>query len=170
MTYPTEAVANYFLERARASGEDISPMKLQKLVYYAHGWHLGILGEPLIDEQVEAWQFGPVIRSLYHEFKDFGNQPIDRLATQGAGSGFSEPRIPNDPGSTRDILEKVYESYVRFSASRLSMMTHAPGTPWSRTVEQYGGNLPRGTDIPHSLIQDHFRRLAYPEAPSPAHQ
>ena len=168
MTYPTEAVANYFLERAQAVGEEISPMKLQKLVYYAQGWHLGILGEPLIDEQVEAWRFGPVIRSLYHEFKEFGNQPIDRLAKKSTPSNFSEPRIPKDPGPTRDILDKVYESYVGYSASRLSMMTHAPGTPWSRTVEDYGGSVPRGTDIPQDLIRKHFHRLAYPNAASPS--
>jgi len=44
-------------------------MKLQKLVYYAHGWHLALNNEPLIDEQVECWQYGPVISSLFHEFK-----------------------------------------------------------------------------------------------------
>ena len=51
-------------------------MKVQKLVYYAHGWHLGLADAPLIGELVEAWRWGPVIRSLYAALAEFGNQPI----------------------------------------------------------------------------------------------
>lgn len=164
MIYPTEAVANYFLERARAVGEEISPMKLQKLVYYAHGWHLGILGEPLIDEQIEAWQYGPVIRSLYHEFKEFGNQPINRLATIRTPTGASAPRLPESAVDVRAILDEVYDSYGVYTPFQLSMMTHAPGTPWNQTFERYQGTLPRGTDIPQNLIEEHFRHLALPSS------
>ena len=164
MTYPTEAIANYFLEKARAAGDEISPMKLQKLVYYAHGWHLGILGEPLIDEQVEAWQYGPVIRSLYHEFKEFGNQPIDRLATQRTPIGTTTPRLPASAAEARPILDEVYDSYGVYTPFQLSMMTHAPGTPWSQTFERYQGTLPRGTDIPQDLIERHFKDLAFPDS------
>lgn len=72
----TAAVANYFLDKAREDGVDLSPMKLQKLIYFAHGWHLAIYGEPLIDESVEAWAWGPVISSIYHDFKKYGRDPI----------------------------------------------------------------------------------------------
>ena len=56
----------------------VSPMKLQKLVYFAHGWHLAIHNRPLVNEQVEAWKFGPVFSDLYHQIKSFGNEKIDR--------------------------------------------------------------------------------------------
>ncbi|QLH42366.1 MAG: DUF4065 domain-containing protein [Coxiellaceae bacterium] len=55
-------------------------MKLAKLIYVAHGWSLALNDVPLIDEAVQAWKFGPVIESVYHEFKHFGNDVINSLA------------------------------------------------------------------------------------------
>jgi len=81
MPYDPKAIANYFLELAERDNRPLSPMKIQKLIYYANGWYLGITGEPLIDEQVEAWTFGPVIPSIYREFREFGNRPITERAT-----------------------------------------------------------------------------------------
>jgi uncharacterized phage-associated protein len=72
--YSSKAVANTFLDIAKANNvADISPMKLQKLIYYAHAWHLAFLGQPLIKEEVQAWKFGPVIPDVYFEFKECGN-------------------------------------------------------------------------------------------------
>src|SRR5258708_10309168 len=59
--YPAEAVANYFLEKSWEEGKSVDPLKIQKLVYFANGWHLGLYGSPLIDEEVRAWTYGPVI-------------------------------------------------------------------------------------------------------------
>ena len=56
--FSPKAIANFFLSLAKQSGEAITPMKLQKLVYYAHGWFAGHTGTPLINETVEAWHTG----------------------------------------------------------------------------------------------------------------
>ena len=81
MPFSAKAVANVFLELADAAKQTLTPMKLQKLVYYAHGWYLGLTGRPLLDELIQAWSFGPVVRSLYNEFKEFGADPITHKAT-----------------------------------------------------------------------------------------
>ena len=73
MPYDPKAIANYFLDLARAQEKALTPLKIQKLVYFANGWHLAIKGVPLINEQVEAWRFGPVIPSLYTHFERMGN-------------------------------------------------------------------------------------------------
>ena len=56
--YRASDIANYFLDRAQ-QGDAITQMKVQKLVYFAHWWHLGITKNPLIRYQVEAWSYGP---------------------------------------------------------------------------------------------------------------
>ncbi|MCB0375635.1 MAG: DUF4065 domain-containing protein, partial [Sinomicrobium sp.] len=73
--YNPVIVANYFLSKYGVDYH-ITPMKLVKLVYIAHGWHLGITDNALIDENPEAWKYGPVIPRIYHEFKKFGKNPI----------------------------------------------------------------------------------------------
>ena len=96
MAHNPKAIANYFLELARADDEELSPLKIQKLVYYANGWHLAIKGKPLISEQVEAWPYGPVVPSLYRAFRSYGDGPITEPARE-TETEFSD----NDPWEMR---------------------------------------------------------------------
>jgi len=152
--FNAKSIANYFLELAAARGECISPMKLQKLVYYAHGWYAGYTERPLINEAVEAWQYGPVIPSLYHEFKRFGSGEITGKAFEYDALGVREAATPADP-DIRTFLQNVYNSYHMYSGIRLSEMTHASGTPWAVTWAAAKGM--RGVDIPFSTIATHFK-------------
>lgn len=79
MMQSSEAVANYFIGAGVASGNPIDPVKLQRLIYFAHGWHLAIHGQPLIDERVEAWRYGPTAPSVYHHTKQNGFRAIRSL-------------------------------------------------------------------------------------------
>lgn len=148
-----KSVANYFLELADAKGESISPMKLQKLVYYAHGWYAGYTQQPLIDEAVEAWQYGPVIPSLYHEFKRFGAGDIKGKAIEFEPRGPAEVEAPSDQ-KIRIFLENVWKSYGGYTGVTLSEMTHAIGTPWDATWSKCPGV--RGQDIPFTQIVEWF--------------
>lgn len=168
MSYSSKAVANKILELGRRDSIEISPMKLQKLVYYAHGWHLALNHEPLIDEQVECWQYGPVIRTLFHAFKNFGSSPITIDATETeqlkdddvSGWGFSfetvRPEIPPADESSLSVIDSVWEAYKNYSASHLSNMTHVEGTPWKIVYDQYNGAPPKGSDIPQDEIKKYF--------------
>ena len=158
MAYPAIAVANEFIRAAK--GEPLSPMKLQKLVYYAHGWYLALHDAPLIEEHVEAWQFGPVVPELYRQLKRYSDVEITRPARQWrGGSKFYEPRIENeDDISSRkalDVIQSVWSAYGDYSATKLSNATHKPGTPWSKTYDQGC----RSTVIPDELIKDYFKAL-----------
>lgn len=140
MAYDAKAIANYFLDLAKQQGRTIDPMAIQKLVYFAHGWSLAILGIPLISDRIQAWDYGPVIRSLYNEFKEFGNDPITRPARSAEFKDHKLiiriPSINDHQGSpklevTKALLNRVWEVYRDFSAIELSNMTHEDGSPWS---------------------------------------
>jgi len=67
-------IADVFLNLSRPDpGDTISNLKLQKLLYYAQGLHLAIYrGAPLFEEQLLAWNYGPVVECVYSRFKEYG--------------------------------------------------------------------------------------------------
>ena len=137
-------------------------MKLLKLLYFAHGWHLAILGRPLLDERVEAWKFGPVVPSIYHEFKDFGLNAISRLARKlSLEKGelvFTTPEICPSGVAESVLKDLVWGIYGKLSASSLSNLTHQSNSPWYEVWFNRGGMHIKGTDIPDELIRDYFKR------------
>lgn len=156
--YPAKAVANFFLKRARRR-RPITQMKLHKLLYYAHGWHLGLTGEPLLDETIEAWRYGPVVPSIYHEFKMFGSDPIDRLARHREPREFESVKVPpvkKSDGFAFRLLQRVWRVYGNLTAARLSALTHAKDSPW--TLARQADPLGLYIEIPDDTIRSHFKK------------
>lgn len=159
--YTAKAVANEFLARGFAmESNDLSPMKLQKLIYFAHGWNLAINRTPLINENLQAWPFGPVVPDVYSHFKSFGNKKINKLATELDFSDGEikaiEPRVPQNDLDSISIIDQVWDIYGRYDGIQLSNMTHEEGTPWKRIADQFENYLPKNIDIPDELIQEYF--------------
>lgn len=72
MKYTASHVANYFLACATSEKILMTPLKLMKLSYFSYAWYLYLTNNSLFNEKIEAWKHGPVIPSLFHEFKHFG--------------------------------------------------------------------------------------------------
>lgn len=154
------SIANHFIETSPSHGcNDLTPMKLQKLVYFAHGWHLGIVGEPLFNEGVQAWQYGPVVYSVYREFKHLGGNPIKEPAVEVFFDGTElhtfSPNIGDDE-QTKSLIDRMWELYGKYTPSQLSTMTHAAGTPWQQVASKFPDDLPRGLTIPNELLKQYF--------------
>lgn len=98
--------------------ESPSPMKLQKLCYYAQGIYLATDGVELFPDDFEAWVYGPVVRDLYHKYKSFEWKGI-----------AAEVEIDGIDEGTLDFLDMIVESYGRFDGASLSTMTHRE-EPW----------------------------------------
>ena len=160
--YPSAAVANYFLDKASGEGRSIDPLKLQKLLYCAHGWHLAVKGTPLLREAIEAWKWGPVVSSVYHEFKDFGRRPIDRAASDlrqdpDGNWRIFIPRLDQaDLEASAEFLNDVWDVYRDWSGVQMSNVSHAPGTPWSDVRERKGSAIIDNEHIPDKEIREHF--------------
>jgi uncharacterized phage-associated protein len=134
MTYTPQHIANYFLDKGDLDCIEISQMKLHKLVFIAYGWHLALKGETLFDEKIEAWEHGPVVRSLYPEFKNFGKDPITVRSVNPLPDWLEDyvPRVDETDYDTRLILDRVWESFKGFTAWALRNKTHEPDTPWAK--------------------------------------
>jgi uncharacterized phage-associated protein len=119
-TYSASDVANFFLSLVSPEDNDISNLKLQKLCYYAQGIVSAVRGVPLFNEEIQAWEHGPVVPSLYRRFKCHGSEPITPVES------FDDSLIDK---FDRGLLRDVYEYYAQFSAWRLRCMTHDE-SPW----------------------------------------
>lgn len=150
-----KSVANFFLDLAAAHGETLDLLKLQKLVYFAHGWHAGYTGEPMLFSPVQAWRFGPVIPALFHEFLHFGLSPITVPAREYVKrkGKFVDVPVPRDP-DMRAFLTEVWEGYGGYTGAKLRDFTHAPHAPWAQTRRRFKGL--REVDIPFELIREHY--------------
>ncbi|MGK7927026.1 MAG: Panacea domain-containing protein [Spirulina sp.] len=113
-------VARYFLHRPdREAGDTISPLKLQKLLYYAQAWSLVLREKPLFSEEIEAWVSGPVVREVWDEYQAYKYRDIP--APDAENIEFEDDEI--------EVLEEVWEAYGELSARQLRELTHAE-TPW----------------------------------------
>jgi uncharacterized phage-associated protein len=120
-TYSASQIARYFLSITDPEDNDFSNLKLQKLCYYAQGLCSAMRGKALFNERIEAWDHGPVVPALYHDYKQYGSQPIPVV------EDFDEDEIAEND---RKALTAVYDYYAQFSAWRLRNMTHAEA-PWA---------------------------------------
>lgn len=115
-------VADFFLSKADDdAGDLISNLKLQKLLYYAQGFYLALNDKPLFEEEIYAWTHGPVVPSIYDEFKEHGQAGIPKPAES-----------PTFDEETVGLLDEVYTVFGQFSAWKLRNMTHEE-PPWKRT-------------------------------------
>lgn len=157
---PSLTIANEFIDRAQKERRALTHMQLQKLVYLAHGWNLAINGEPLIEDDVEAWEFGPVIRKLYDALRRYGGEPIRRMISWGDDTpfpddNFKEPARTALANNERAVVDRVWDTYKSFQAFQLSALTHSRGSPWQDTYE-HG----RNRVIETNKIWDYFADLA----------
>lgn len=130
MAYSAMQVANAFIQKAQDGKiPDLTPMKLQKLMFFAQSWYLKRNRQPLIDDNFVRWQYGPVIPSVYYEFSNFGSQIITQPATNPFGIIESNLTAIDDT-----FIDEVIRTYGNFDGWKLSVMTHQPKTAWSMGV------------------------------------
>ena len=158
--YDARVIANAVLERAWRLGYEVTQIDIQKICYFLHGHHLKASGNPLISTEFEAWDYGPVQRSLYASFKEFGDQPITKLATS-FDPIKRQPRllVAITENSVVDTIETHLLSYLKLASFELVDMTHAKGTPWSITVHDARSSVNVGMRIANETIVKHFEGI-----------
>lgn len=131
----------WFFVRKGEGNPSVTQLKLQKLVYYAQGFHLAIFGEPLFSEEIAAWEYGPVVVKLRQLHRDRGADTILPAET-AFGSAISN----ND---TVAFLDKVWSRFGSYKAGELVDMTHSE-PPW------YDSYHNRELKISPESMQNHF--------------
>ncbi|MBB3121006.1 Panacea domain-containing protein [Pseudoduganella violacea] len=130
-------VVNHLLRLGfREKADDLTPLKIQKLLYFLHGWYLAVTGKPLIEEGFEKWQYGPVARGVYDALKRYGSNPVDDYIKDfdwETGEETAHFINPETVPQFSDVLEAVWKKYSPLTGAQLSTLTHLEQTPWSLT-------------------------------------
>ena len=145
MSCDARDVTNYVIQKSVADKRPLTPLQLNKIIYFCHGWMLGIFTRPLYWQYVEAWRLGPVVPDVYHSLKHFGGEPVSTLV-------HAPTREPDYTSQERSVINRIFDHYSRFSGTQLSTMTHEGGTPWDITWREHGQNH----IISNDLIQRYF--------------
>ena len=136
-------VANYMLYIMGDAFDDLTNMKINKLLYFAQGHYLSKYGKPLFEDSIEAWDHGPVVPAVYSAYKGCGAQPI-----QGDDSSMISEVTPE----AEEVLYGVARKYGKYTASALRNMTHVIGSPWDQVYQANHAH----TEIPLPVIRDYF--------------
>ncbi|HBV77625.1 MULTISPECIES: Panacea domain-containing protein [Vibrio] len=141
-TYSAIDVAFSLLAHAKKQGKRFTNLQLQKLTYVSHGLSLSHFKRPLIIEDVYAWQYGPVVPSVYFRFKSFGSSVIT-----------DENDVCLDAESN-SIIQDVVTKLGDYSGPQLVELTHRDGSPWKITWDKTPQQI-----IPDALIQAHYDNI-----------
>ena len=106
----------------RESGWTLSNLQLQKIIYIAHMFCLGTRRTPLIRDRFEAWDYGPVVPSLYHHVKMFGAKPIKDVF-------FGAPEISD--ADTASVIRDATETLSKWTPGQLVNFTHQHDGAWA---------------------------------------
>lgn len=143
-------VANYFLYRANENDENsITPLKLQKLCYYAQAWNLVWEDKPIFDEEFQAWPHGPANSALYSAYKKYRWTPIKKIKKFDQ-SVFDAKEI--------ETLDEVWEAYGIFDGAYLEKLTHQE-TPWVSARDGVKDGAHCNNVISQESMLDYYSKL-----------
>lgn len=151
-------VADYFLWLAHRDRLGVDHLKLQKLVYYAQGFHLGSRDEPIFEGELRAWAYGPVSPDLWqrHRYSRAYLEPPEAV----------DESLLTD--THREVITLVHERFRSDSGLDLYRRTHDE-KPWieaDRRLREGGSDILR-----HDEMAEFFRgrlwQFNVAEAPAP---
>lgn len=142
--YSVIDVAKYIIVYCKQHGYSVSNLKLQKLLYFVQAQFLVTLGKAAFNEEIEAWDFGPVVPEAYQYFKIWGSAEIPEIAARGA----AEKIYLED----QKIMNEILSECAPYSASYLVETTHHQ-SPWVDAYEKYCSNT-----ISQNAIKEFFEK------------
>jgi uncharacterized phage-associated protein len=125
-------LSNNILKRAFEQKVKVTPMKLQKLLFFVCKEYVYRTGNAPFSEQFEAWQYGPVLPSVYAEFQAYRKNPITKYCQDSIGDVY----LANEKTNTIlcECIDLVWRTYRNVDALSLSRLTHRANTAWSFAV------------------------------------
>ncbi len=130
--------------------EEVTPLMLQKLLYFIQGVYSALYGKPIFEEDCRAWVHGPVYPEVYDLFRDFKYNPIDdaRFALLKGTAGA----LTKDE---KRVIDLVLNTFGMYSGKALEKITHNED-PWIEARKGYGSSIPSSELLPKERIMKYY--------------
>lgn len=156
--YKVMDVARYVINRSYDIGRPVSNLKLQKILYFIQSEFLSDNGYPCFYEEIEAWDFGPVVPEVYYEFKRYGSSIITKIDSyidfSNGSWNANRYQFTKDSISLQDRkrIDKMIDLCGQYTASQLVEITHNQ-LPWKKARQSPFNNI-----ISKESILSYFRK------------
>jgi uncharacterized phage-associated protein len=156
--YEARKLSNLLLAKFNARDFELTNLRMNKLLFFIHAEALLIRQDGLIRNHFEAWQYGPVIQSVFNEFKKYGDQWIREPALYMDYSSGQMTLVPFDDIASGDVdlICHHFLNYSRFTTGQLVSLSHEVNGPWDIAYRAYLANPTASPRIPNELIRAHF--------------
>lgn len=127
--YDVQDVAEYVITYSEDKDYGISNLKLQKILYLIQAYFLMQTKKPCFSEEIEAWDFGPVIPEVYRRYKQFGSTDIQVrcLNLEKVQKRFRK--------EDRKRIDAVIDKFADFSTANLTILTQNQA-PWNEAFDR----------------------------------
>ncbi len=142
--YKAMDIAGFYIQLANDLDDSIDNLKLNKLLFYSQAWSMVRFGKPLFIDEVEAWEYGPVVSSVYHAYKACGKTPIQEPVDEVDEGKFTTDEL--------ELLIDIYNNYGQYTSVALKNKTHVTDSPWEKVYVPYQNN-----EIPLESMKDYFK-------------
>ncbi|MGN0360773.1 MAG: type II toxin-antitoxin system antitoxin SocA domain-containing protein [Hominisplanchenecus sp.] len=139
-------VISYVFERL----EEVTPLMLQKLLYFIQGVSYALNGKPMFSENCQAWVHGPVYPEVYEMFRDFKYNPIEDA--RFAIFDGNKDELTEDE---RRVVDLVVNTFGEYGGKVLERITHSE-KPWKNARKGYGENIPSNELLSMESIKSYF--------------
>lgn len=133
MVYSPTAVANNVLSRAFAENVPVTPMKLQKILYFVASEYQKTTKVRLFEEPFLTWAYGPVLYSVFNEFRAFSKEKISRYARNAKNQTLVVDESEDEV--LRGALNLIWNATQSMGARELSELTHAEDSAWDKAFQ-----------------------------------
>ena len=133
--------------------EEVTPLMLQKLLYFIQGIYSALYGKPLFEEDCRAWVHGPVYPEVYTLFRDFKYNPIDDVRF-GLLKGTDDVLTEEE----RDVIDRVVNTFGIYGGKVLERITHNEG-PWKSARKGYGDQVPSSELVSKDSIRKYYESV-----------
>ncbi|MCY4267368.1 MAG: DUF4065 domain-containing protein [Flavobacteriaceae bacterium] len=132
--YTAAHIGNYIIEQGEKDYVEVTPLKLQKLLYFLFGEFYASTRQKLFKDSFYAWKHGPIIPHIYEQLKHYGKKPIfsnfhiSHCNFKTEKTMWAPTSIINE--NTISHLKPEWNYYKNIDARELVKLTHERNTPW----------------------------------------